>query len=173
MVPPQDWITRFTEIQEIFPPWVTALITNFPARFTSMKACWTAINTEVMRQVSSRKTVASDRILQLADPDSAGAMESYVDDSTFFNIEEAFQGTNLCAISRVQGCWRCGSTDHLRVSETGFGSRAPRQAAEYLGQAAWARTCDCVSCGVARQGPGCCNECGAHRCPGCNVDVTH
>ena len=100
-------------MQEIFPSWITALITNFPARFTSMKACWTAINTEALRQASSRKTMAAGRVLQLADPDSAGAMDATVDESAFFNVEEVPQGTSLCGIGRAPGCWRCGSTLHL------------------------------------------------------------
>ena len=114
VVPAQDWVTRFTEMQEIFPLWITALITNFLARFTSMKACWTVINTEALRQASSRKMMTAGRVLQLAEPDSAGAMEAYIDDSAFFNGEEVPQGTSLCGFGRAPGCWRCGSPLHLR-----------------------------------------------------------
>ena len=109
----QDWATRFTEMQEFFPSWVTALITNFPARFTSMKTCWTAINAEAMRQAASRKSASSGRVLQLTDHMMAGAMEAYVDDSTVF-IDDASQGAGLCAMGRTPGCWRCGSAEHLR-----------------------------------------------------------
>ena len=72
IVPAQDWATRFTEMQELFPSWVTALITNFPARFTSMKTCWTTINAEAMRQAASRKSTSSGRVLQLTDHIMAG-----------------------------------------------------------------------------------------------------
>jgi hypothetical protein len=36
IVPAQDWVTRFTEMQGMFPPWALALITNFPDRFNNM-----------------------------------------------------------------------------------------------------------------------------------------
>ena len=84
IVPAQDWATRFTEMQAIFPSWVTALITNYPGRFTTMKACWTAINIEAMRQAASRTSASSGRVLQLTDPMLAGEMVSYVDDPSIF-----------------------------------------------------------------------------------------
>ncbi len=55
VLPAQDWAERLTEMQGIFPPWVLALITNFPARFTNMADCWEAIITEATRQAAGRR----------------------------------------------------------------------------------------------------------------------
>jgi hypothetical protein len=61
-------------MQEHFPPWATALVTNFPDRFTSMSACWTALVSEASRQASGSKMGTGGRLLQLAaDKSSTGA----------------------------------------------------------------------------------------------------
>jgi hypothetical protein len=65
-VPGQDWATRFTELQGMFPPWVLALITNFPDSFTNIANCWAAIIAEASSQAAGRKMGAGGRFLQLA-----------------------------------------------------------------------------------------------------------
>jgi hypothetical protein len=66
IVPAQDWATRFTELQGMFPSWALALITNFPDHFTTMANCWSAIIAEASRQAAGRKMGAGGRVLQLA-----------------------------------------------------------------------------------------------------------
>ena len=66
IVPGQDWATRFTELQGMFPPWVLALITNFPDSFTNIANCWAAIIAEASSQAAGRKMGAGGRFLQLA-----------------------------------------------------------------------------------------------------------
>ena len=109
IVPAQDWATRFTEMQEVFPPWVTSLIVNYPGRFTSMTTCWAAINAEALRQAASRSAA---RMFQLAD---AGEM-MYADDFPLY-YEEAgpSAGSAICAMGRnlPPDCWRCGEETHL------------------------------------------------------------
>ena len=56
IVPEQDWPTRFTEMQAVFPSWVTTIIINYPGRFTSMATCLLAINAEANRQAAGRKS---------------------------------------------------------------------------------------------------------------------
>ena len=103
IVPAQDWVTRFTEMQEIFPPWVNTMVANFPARFTSMTTTWTAINAEALRQAAGRKPSAAARMFQLAEP---GEMR-YVDDVL------SFDEAGVCVLGKT-GCWRCGDETHLR-----------------------------------------------------------
>jgi len=104
IVPAQDWPTRFTEMQEKFPKWVTKLIADFPGRFTSMAASWAAINAEALRQKPARKPSS---MFQLAEPEEL----HYVDDVPYF--EEA--GVCLpCFALGKHGCWRCGNETHLR-----------------------------------------------------------
>ena len=93
IVPAQDWPTRFTEMQEKFPQWVKKMIADFPDRFTSMAASWTAINTEVLCQAPVRKPSSAARMFQLADPEEL----LYVDDVPYF--EEA----GVCALGKT-GC---------------------------------------------------------------------
>jgi len=112
MVPAQDWATRFTEMQEVFPSWITTLIINYPDRFTSMVTCWIAINAEAMRQAAGRKPGLNGRVLQLADPMLAGEMEAYPEE--FYDEALPGPGSALCAMGRVPGCWRCGDMNHLR-----------------------------------------------------------
>ena len=103
IVPAQDWPTRFTEMQEKFPKWVTKLIADFPGRFTSMAASWTAINAEALRQKPARKPSLAAQMFQLAEPEEL----LYVNDVPYF--EEA----GVCALGKT-GCWRCGDETHLR-----------------------------------------------------------
>jgi hypothetical protein len=113
IVPEQDWPTRFTEMQAIFPSWVTTLIINYPARFVSMAASWLAINAEANRQAAGRKSGVNGRIFQLGAPMVAGDMESYTEE--LFDEALAGAGPFLCAMGRgVSGCWRCGDKEHLR-----------------------------------------------------------
>jgi hypothetical protein len=57
-------------MQGIFPPWVLALITNFPGRFTNMADCWEAIITEATRQAAGRRLGVGGRVNQLASADT-------------------------------------------------------------------------------------------------------
>ena len=100
IVPAQDWATRFTEMQDVFPPWVMSLIINYPGRFTSMTTCWAAINAEALRQETGRKQ-SSARVFQLCDGAGMGDME-YVDDFPL-NYKEAGPGAGLalCAMERA------------------------------------------------------------------------
>jgi hypothetical protein len=117
IVPAQDWVTRFTELQTIFPPWVLALITNFPDRFTNMVACWTAIIADASRQAAGRKMGSGGRVLQLAadtmavgelDGNSDGVLYEYPPD---FDVDSP---SGIFALRGVKGCWRCGDPNHLR-----------------------------------------------------------
>jgi hypothetical protein len=113
IVPEQDWPTRFTEMQAVFPSWVTTIIINYPGRFTSMATCWLAINAEANRQAAGRKSGVNGRIFQLGDSMVAGDMEAYTEE--LYDEALAGSGPFLCAMGRgVSGCWRCGDKEHLR-----------------------------------------------------------
>ena len=113
IVPEQDWPTRFTEMQSVFPSWVTTIIINYPGRFTSMATCWLAINAEANRQAAGRKSGVNGRIFQLGDSMVAGDMEAYTEE--LYDEALAGSGPFLCAMGRgVSGCWRCGDKEHLR-----------------------------------------------------------
>ena len=113
IVPAQDWATRFIEMQDVFPPWVMAMIINHPGRFTIMTTCWAAINTEALRQAAGRKQ-NSTRVFQLGDGARMGELD-YVDDFQPY-YEEVCTGAGLalCAMGGKPGCWRCGDENHLR-----------------------------------------------------------
>jgi hypothetical protein len=95
IVPAQDLVTRFTELQGMFPPWALALITNFPDRFTNMANCWTANIAETSRQAAGRKMGTGGRVLQLA-ADTMPAVE--------------LDGINAAGHGRAEGhgCRECG-----------------------------------------------------------------
>jgi hypothetical protein len=128
VVPEQDWPTRLTEMQAHFPPWATALVTNFPDRFTSMSACWTALVSEASRQAAGRKMGTGGRLLQLADSEvTAGDLDGTNEALAYFPcewdadfdggsiFEPGRDGGSIFALqSRIPGCWRCGDPDHHR-----------------------------------------------------------
>jgi hypothetical protein len=126
VVPEQDWPTRLTEMQAHFPPWATALVTNFPDRFTSMSACWNALVSEASRQADGRKMGTGGRLLQLADSQvTAGDLDCTNEALAYFPcewdadfdggsiFEPGRDGGSIFALqSRILGCWRCGDDDH-------------------------------------------------------------
>jgi hypothetical protein len=128
VVPEQDWPTRLTEMPEHFPPWATAFVTNFPDRFTSMSACWTALVSEASRQASGRKMGTGGRLLQLAaDEVTAGDLDGtnealayfpYEWDADFDSgsiFEPGRDGGSIFALqSRIPGSCHCGDPDHHR-----------------------------------------------------------
>jgi hypothetical protein len=124
----QDWPTRLTEMKEHFPPWATARVINFPDRFTSMSACWTALVSEASRQASGRKMGTGGRLLQLAaDEVTSGDLDGTNEALAYFPYEwdadfdggsifepERDGGSIFALQSRIPGCWRCGDPDHHR-----------------------------------------------------------
>jgi hypothetical protein len=116
IVPAQDWATRFTELQTIFPPWVLALCTNFPDRFTNMSTCWVAIIAEASRQAAGRKMGSGGRVLQLAAADTMTAGELEGISAGLYEYPPEFDldtSASIFALRGVQGCYRCGGP-HLR-----------------------------------------------------------
>jgi hypothetical protein len=124
VVPAQDWATRFTEMQSHFPSWVTTLIIDYPGRFSDMESCSAAIIAEASRQATSRKIGNGGRVLQLTNEAmTAGELEGIsgepgvlYDDDVDVAYTDNTSGTSIFALGRQQvpGCWRCGSSGHLR-----------------------------------------------------------
>lgn len=139
VVPAQDWPTRFTEMQQYFPDWAVKLVIDYPARFTSMAACWTALVADASRQAAGRTMGSGGRLLQLAevtagdlDGTNAARMSSfggvgggggggagpprYGNYYDFYASDESLPelDSGIFAMSRIPGCWRCGAPDHHR-----------------------------------------------------------
>ena len=119
VLPAQDWAAHLTEMQGIFPPWVLALITNFPGRFTNMADCWEAIITEATRQAAGRRLGVGGRVNQLASADTTvvGRLDGTLVDSSWLDFEaesDEFCGAFINALARTQLCWWCGSAHQRR-----------------------------------------------------------
>lgn len=117
VVPAQDWATRFTEMQLVFPPWALQLVTNHPGRFTNMVDTWTALLAEASRQTAARKLGSGGRVHQLAMPDNTfmdGFDPGFSDSGLGAAGYQHFASGGIFAMPRVPGCWRCGKANHLR-----------------------------------------------------------
>jgi hypothetical protein len=64
-VPPQDFATRFTEMQAYFPGWASQLVVDHPERFTSEQACWAALVEEAARKAAGKAMGAAGGLAQL------------------------------------------------------------------------------------------------------------
>ena len=49
-VPALDWLTKLSEMQERFPPWINELIANSPVDFNEENRAWNTITAHARRQ---------------------------------------------------------------------------------------------------------------------------